>query len=341
MLKKSLIVLSSILVIIIAFLGYVIYWGSQPTMDKANYHGINNYGPDWQDQTDTLSIMTYNIGYMSGMTNNRSVETNYSLFDANLEKAISLIDIYHPNIIGFQEIDFVSQRSFYQNQMDSIALRSEYAWGYRSINWDKRYVPFPYWPTRNQFGNVLSGQAVLSDFQFFEVQTLTLQRPDLPFYYDPFYLDRLVQVTDIAVGDKILKVMNVHLEAFDKEARLLQAAKVKFFYDLYADRFPLLLIGDFNSLPPGEGEKDAMDIIMEGKHIRSAIDLEDYERSKSSYYTYSSEEPKRMIDYILYNSNFIEKVESKVVGEAREISDHLPVYFKFYVSRQIEFFKGF
>ena len=46
-------------------------------------------------------------------------------------------------------------------------------------------------------------------------------------------------------------------------------------------------------------------------------------------YTFSSGEPVEKIDYIFYNTKYIEKIDSRVVVEAKEISDHLPVLMRF------------
>ena len=332
----------ALVVVLLGGLGYFIYWGSQPTLDEEAYDRLDEFIKLDPPTGDTMSVMTFNIGYLSGMTNNTATPADYGLFQDNLEKAVSLINVYHPNIIGLQEVDVASKRSYYQNQTDSLAIKAEYPWAFRSVNWDKRYVPFPYWPPKYHFGNVISGQSVLSDFPLSRPQKLALQRPDQPFYRDAFYLDRLLQVVDIDLGDKAIKLMNVHMEAYDEETRVLQAERVRRMYELYKDRFAILLIGDFNSSPPGaaNGSK-AMEVLMGAEDIRSAIDLLDYEQNPAPHYTFSSATPDRMIDFVLYNENFITKVDAKVLSEAGEISDHLPVYFEFFIHKEIGFFRQF
>ena len=120
------------------------------------------------------------------------------------------------------------------------------------------------------------------------------------------------------------------------------AERVRRMYELYKDRFAILLIGDFNSSPPGaaNGSK-AMEVLMGAEDIRSAIDLLDYEQNPAPHYTFSSATPDRMIDFVLYNENFITKVDAKVLSEAGEISDHLPVYFEFFIHKEIGFFRQF
>jgi endonuclease/exonuclease/phosphatase family metal-dependent hydrolase len=283
------------------------------------------------DFKNTLLIMTYNIGYLSGMTNNLSVETDQKMFQNNLQRIRLLLEQQKPDIVGFQEIDFNSKRSYYQQQLDSLAISGQYANAFQSVNWDKRYVPFPYgFPTRN-FGHTVSGQAIMSRWQLFNADLKVLEKPQsAPFYYKDFYLDRLVQISDCYIGGKIVKLMNVHLEAFDQETRIEQAKEVRKLYDQFAEEMPVLLFGDFNTSPPGtEGRSEASKELLKGKYIRSAVGMDVYYQDPEQYFTFSSVEPAEMIDYVFYNENFIEKVEVKVLQEVGDISDHLPVILDF------------
>jgi hypothetical protein len=78
----------------------------------------------------------------------------------------------------------------------------EVANGAIAINWDKRYVPFPYWPITQQFGRTLSGQSILSRFPIQNHERHVLDRvAGNNWIYNAFYLDRLAQVAEIVVGE--------------------------------------------------------------------------------------------------------------------------------------------
>ena len=62
--------------------------------------------------------------------------------------------------------------------MDSIALYCGFLEGAYAVNWDKRYVPFPYWPPVVHFGEMLSGQGVLSKFPILMNKKIVLQKPE-------------------------------------------------------------------------------------------------------------------------------------------------------------------
>jgi endonuclease/exonuclease/phosphatase family metal-dependent hydrolase len=215
--------------------------------------------------------------------------------------------------------------------MDEIANKCEYPYGYQSVNWDKRYVPFPYWPIRYHFGQILSGQSILSNFPIEQTSTVVLDKPSSrSFITNAFYIDRLVQKAVINLDSGQLMVLNLHLEAFDQETRVAQAKVVKNLYDSLSSQMPVLLMGDFNStIPGGPYLSEAIEVIMGSEDIESAVDPDQYEANPEEYFTFSSGTPEYMIDFIFYNPSRIEKISSRVVSEMGEVSDHLPVVMEF------------
>ena len=322
-LKKLFLFLASMLFGIYLLFLYM----SSPNEHMKDYYQIVNYSIPSEEQDSILRVTTFNIGYLSGMTNNQSIKREQAFFEANLNQAKEVIGNLDVDILGLQEIDFDSDRSFNVNQMDAIAVSGKFSNGYKSINWDKRYVPFPYWPPTNHFGKVISGQATLSKYPIISSQTLTLNHNmNIPAYYRAFYLDRLLQIAEVDFQGIKVKVMNVHLEAFDKQTRLEQMKVIINEFEKSAAIQPVLLMGDFNSEVPGRHNyKDAIDMLMELDWIASAIPFD----MESTHGTYSSVFPERMIDYIFYNTNFLVCDSSKVLSEVGQVSDHLPVWASF------------
>ena len=313
-------------------LAIVIFYftASSGSLSADAYHQIRQYEAQPLPPSDTLKVMTYNLGYLSGMTNNLAVPRSSDLFVDNLARSIQLLQSEQPHLIGFQEIDYDAKRSLRVQQLDELAHASGYPSAFQSVNWDKRYVPFPYWPPRYHFGKMLSGEAILAHGQLKMDQVITLPKPvNAPFYYNAFYLDRLIQVADWTIAGQQVKVMNLHLEAFDQETRLAHGKEVKRLYEQYADQGPVILMGDFNSIPAILEGEDAMDVIMSANNIASAIPDAVYQADPDKYFTFSSGSPEVMIDYILYNPSHITPIAARVVNEAGQISDHLPVTFQF------------
>ncbi|MGM0580383.1 MAG: endonuclease/exonuclease/phosphatase family protein [Bacteroidota bacterium] len=310
------------------------FWASSSFVDEENYNQIITYHSDYENPPDTFSVLTYNIGYLSGMINNLPVDRKESLFSKNLTKSISLLGRFDFDIIGLQEVDFRSSRSFNYNQFDSLGMHLKFHQGAYAVNWDKSYVPFPYLPIRNHFGRMYSGQGVLSKMQINSNDLIVFDKPiNAPFYYNAFYIDRVLQINKIQIDGDTLILMNAHLEAFDKETRELQAEQVLVEFDKWSKDYPVILMGDFNSRPPFASEiiekENTIEIFLNNPLIEEAISRDRYLQNEPQYFTFDTAEPYERLDYIFYNKNKIHKIESDVLREAKDISDHLPVWMTF------------
>jgi endonuclease/exonuclease/phosphatase family metal-dependent hydrolase len=300
------------------------FWASSPNLSLADYNVSGQYEMDASppEIDSVFSVLTYNIGYLSGMTNNLPVEKPKALFQQNLNKVIYELKKVNADILAFQEIDYDSNRSYHVDQQFELS-KLGYPYYGKSINWDKKYVPYPYYPFSMHFGRILSGQSILSKFPILETERIELTRNENNFfYYDSFYLDRLAQVSKIKILNQTLVLINVHLEAFDKATRMLQMRQVKNTYIKYYRKFPTILLGDFNS-----------DVHFTDAGIEMLLKISDtgcaaFDRDKPQN-TFSSEEPTERLDYIFYNKEFIQEIDAKVLEEFDMSSDHLPLFMKF------------
>ena len=210
------------------------FWASSPNFNANEYSKTytNKYASKINNDS-VFSIITYNIGYLSGMTNNLAIEKPKSFFYNNLQTSLTQFKKINADIIAFQEIDFDSKRSYHINQQNEIA-KLGYNFVGETVNWDKKYLPFPYFPISMQFGKILSGQSILSKYKIINQERFTLERNKTnSFYYDAFYIDRLAQIVKINIQNKILILINVHLEAFHQETRLKQTKKIIELYNRY------------------------------------------------------------------------------------------------------------
>lgn len=313
-------ILLRLLAFLIVALSWFIYWASGPN-DDIDMVGVAQ-GEVVEQDRDTLTIMTYNLGYLSGMINNTAAERTPEFFQQNLNSVNEFIDRYQPDIIGFQEVDYFSNRSFFVDQLKEIGDANGLNQLAFSVNWDKSYVPFPYWPPAQQFGSIVSGQAVASNLGILSNERIVLEQPVSDFWlYDLFYIDRLLQICKLIKGNRTFYVMNVHLEAWDKEVRQRQATVVKQYFDRLSKDEPVLLIGDFNAEPNSQTFKT----IMSGSNISVAYQLNDREVRA----TYPSDKPDIKIDYIFYSKNGINAISIVLYDDLLSSSDHLPVLFDF------------
>ncbi len=288
-----------------------------PTLDEGNADG-------------DYTIVTYNVGYASGMTNNTANNASAEEYADNLGRIADALEAMSPDIVAFQEIDYGSDRSYQRDQLPALgdALRLPYR--ARSFNWDKRYLPFPYWPLSAHYGRMLSGQAIVSAFPIESHEKTTLAKPSSnPGYYNAYYIDRLIERADITIGDETLTVLNVHLEAYDRPTREGQAEVVAAIAAECAIEGPVILLGDFNATPPWEDDSDeTMPIILDRTRFTMAISEAAYTENPDAQYSFSSANPFQSIDHILY-SEHIEALDARVLRDAGTGSDHLPIMMRF------------
>ncbi len=318
-----------LLVFLISFVVFY-FWARRPLYSESEYSKLIEFSVNSAAGIgDTFSVVTYNIGYLSGMTNNLAMERPLELLESNKVKAIELLKNKNPDIIAFQEIDFNSRRTYDINQLEQLGLNAGYQYGAEVVNWDKQYVPFPYWPIRYNFGRMLSGQAMLSHSIILSNHRVVLPAPQTnPFYYNDFYLDRLAQVAWVKTKKDSLLIINVHFEAWDAPTRELQSEIVLDIYKEYEKDHPIILLGDFNCTPPFAAnafdEKTVVELLNHPS-ISMAIEEDEYNHNPKDYFTFNSETPYGKIDYIFYNSIYLKCIGGEVLHEAGEISDHLPV----------------
>ncbi len=330
--KRALRILGLVVGGLVLSLAGVFFWASSGALSDDELAQARTYTaqPD-TTRPDTLTVTTYNIGYLSGMRNNEPVVRPDSLFHANMDQAAGYLRAAAPDIVALQEIDFGGARAAHVHQLDTLAARLGYPGAAQAVNWDERYLPFPYGRPAVHFGRTLSGQAVLSRFPIRRHVRRTLPRPPQSFFRDAFYLDRLAQVGVVDVDGRPLAVINVHLEAFDVGTRETQARVVNDLYRRLADRgIPTLLLGDFNSsLSSGEeggqaGAEDAtMQHILAGTDLRSAVNTASADTASA---TYPADAPARTIDHIFYSPQFFEAVDTqRWCGRPAPPSDHCAV----------------
>lgn len=299
------------------------FWASSPSLEQSEYSSITHNSSMAAGENDSVfSIATYNIGYLSGMTNNRPVPKPKSLFETNLQKVKKETKAVNPDIIAFQEIDYNASRSYHINQEEEIASLG-YNYSARTVNWDENYLPFPYWPISMHFGKVISGQSILSKYPLANQERVVLSRvEDSPFYRDAFYLERLAQIVKANINGKEIVIINIHLEAFDKPTRAKQFQEVEAIFNKYKNDYPTLLLGDFNAR--ARDKSSEVQTFFKDDNIGNAAF--NYDAIANTFHT---KDPYERIDYIFYTKETIEYVSGRVLNEYEQASDHLPVFMKF------------
>lgn len=287
----------------------------------------------------TLKLMTWNMAYAYGVGSD-GVGYNRKSKDfilKNLDEVVRIINEVNPDIVCLQEVDFEAKRSGYVNQAEYLFKHLPFSYMASSFSWDINYLPFPYYDLQNHFGQIKSGQVILSKYPIVKSKTHLLDTGEHPFWYKMFLYRRYLQLVEIKVDSEVIEIGNTHLEAFEKNLRMKQAKQVAQFATSEKLDF---LCGDFNSVPSvalkKSGFYDEVDYFEDTSlesiasvDFNDVIDLPTYQTGESAYFTFPSDKPDRKIDYIFYQKKWTPLKSSIIPFEGSLPSDHFPLVSEF------------
>ena len=151
--------------------------------------------------------------------------------------------------------------------------------------------------------------------------------------YNYFYLDRVAQFATLQLPNKqSLTVCNLHLEAWDKQARLFQAKGI-------LESPSHVIMGDFNALHPlakkkkgfsddtkySYEEDPTLTSFLETPRLSECLSSREHD---SALHTFPSDVPTRRLDYMFYAHDNLHLKQAYVVNQAKG-SDHLPIISEF------------
>jgi endonuclease/exonuclease/phosphatase family metal-dependent hydrolase len=273
----------------------------------------------------------------------------------NLEGLAEKIREYDPHLLFVQEIDTLSKRSAYINQIKWLLENTSLNYGVYASQWKVDYVP------SDGVGKVDSGNAILSKYKFNEATRLALplisSQDALTSY---FYLRRNILKTSISIAGKDIYLLNIHTSAYSKDGTKKKQLDRLFqeLLQLETDNQLFIAAGDFNTIPPSSEQvsgfpdsvctdesftaddySDETDWLNDFyDHFNSAIPLTKYQADNSDYFTHTTDKNgfwNRKLDYIFTNGDFVS--DSGIVHQGNEpqstntmeLSDHAPVTISF------------
>jgi endonuclease/exonuclease/phosphatase family metal-dependent hydrolase len=345
--KRPLVIVGSVVGLLL--LGFVLFffWASSGRLPAEDLAQVKRYdAAPASAERDTFTVMTYNLGYLSGMTNNEPVVRPDSLFERNMDRAVDLIRDVDPDVLALQEVDYGGARVNHVHQLDTLATRLGFHSAAQAVNWDERYLPYPYGLPSVHFGRTLSGQSILSRYPIRRHARKVLPRPPQFFLRDAFYLSHLAQFAVVDIGGWPLVLINLHLEAFDQETREEQARRVVELYrGLAQTNLPVIMLGDVNSvaptaktvLPPEQRRAfagdETVELLLNGTNL-TPLFAESAYATGQSINTYPSVDPNRKIDYIFHRSNLVVPIDQEIrCGGSPPPSDHCAVAMTFMLPR--------
>lgn len=330
--------------IVVAFILFAA-WASYPWSlgEKVLRPEIANVEPDEivdeDEHPSVIKVLTFNIGYLYGRG---SEGPGYEFrekdfYDKTIDKLALEIKSWDADIVCLQEVDFDAARSGSFNQAEYIAKKAGFPYVAEASSWTANYIPFPYWPLKNNFGRINSGGAILSKYPLSDHEVILLDKPETnPWWYNLFYLHRYFQKVTVNIADKKFKIINLHLEAFQIKTREKEVHKL---LEIVKNENFDFIAGDFNTLPKSalkknkfynddnyEGDKSYSIMLKSG--LSEVIPDEIYAKEENLYFTFPAWAPDRRLDYIWYK-NDLKLMKAEVLSSA--ISDHLPLRASFQI----------
>jgi endonuclease/exonuclease/phosphatase family metal-dependent hydrolase len=288
-----------------------------------------------------IKVQTWNLGFLFGEGSQGPgyYQESKKFYEEKLNALVAEIKNSEPDIICLQEIDFDSHRSFNINQAQYLAIKAAYPYVAEAVSWDANYIPFPYWPLSRNFGHMKSGGAILSKFPILSNEVQLFQKPlSQPWWYNIFYLHRYMQEVEIDLGERKIKIVNLHLESFDKEDRKSQ---ISLLVSRIKEHKINIISGDFNMLPPSaqkkrkfknyddDYENDGSYQEMLKSELLEVIPDTIYSLDEMRYFTFPSSKPDRRLDYMFYDQG-LKMIKAEVLPSA--LSDHLPLKASFQIA---------
>lgn len=249
--KGLLFILSGLIVVVAAYVAYV-YLTYHRTPDNVKLEPENHNTRILQTNRP-YKAMTFNIGYAA-------YPDNYSFFmdGGKYSRAFSkqsvlddLTGIHHavaeedPTLMFFQEVDTDGDRSFHVNEVQWLQRKMA---GYSSAyaqNYDSAYL---FYPLTRPIGKAKSGLLTLAKAKI--TDSTRYQLPIDTDFNKFMDLDRAISVTHIPVNNgKQLAVINLHMSAFTKNAKVRKAQIQKLFSKMKIERQAgnyVMVAGDYN-----------------------------------------------------------------------------------------------
>jgi len=291
-----------------------------------------------------ISILSWNLQYCAGRKHRffydggGVVNGNPDEVAKTMSDIISTIKSLNPDISLLQEVDRNAKRTQHIDQLREIVDSMG------RVNWSAtpyHRSPFVPSPLSNPLGRVDLNLAVISKYQMTDALRRQLALLNEPRLRQIFNLKRAILDASIPIEGhaKPLIVGVTHLSAFSFGDGTLQKQvdQLDEWMASHPPDQPWILAGDLNLLPPGDTpqrlEKNS-DLYADSENPISTLIpkyntafIDQLDAANRTYLPFGNERPDRKIDYLFFGGP-LKRIESKVLIENSDLSDHLPVWVK-------------
>lgn len=233
-------------------------------------------------ELERITVMTYNIHHCNP-------PEKVDVID--VDGIAAVIRNQNANLVAVQEVDVNTIRSGKINQAELLAHKAGY--------------PFHYFGKAMDYGGGQYGLLLLSRYPLSDTQTHVLPKLDSA-KEEPRVL---VAATVTLSNGKTFKFSCTHLEAYNKDSRVLQAKEISRITE--GSPLPFIVAGDFNA--------------EEGSDVIQIFDEHFTRTCNSCPSTFWEGSETGAIDYIAFRKKESFAVLSHRVVQDKDASDHMPV----------------
>lgn len=345
--------LKGVLVLILAFAGFIAYitiTDYRPD-DIEGLEVINNVDKTDLNSGDTLSFLTWNLGYAGlgaemnffydGGEEVRPTKVMQRKYLDGIKSFLSKQDSV--DFFLLQEIDQRARRSHVVNEVDEIMNMMDGYEGVFAKNYHCQFVPIPVY---EPLGYVKGGMLTYSAFHI--NQAVRYAYPLIAPWPDKlFLLDRCFIQTRYKLNNgKDLVVLNTHNSAYItdslKRIKELEIIKNRMLEEYSLGNY-VIAGGDWNANPPGfnpEGDFGGYKLFHSKVKMKNNTLPSDWKwafgtnvpTNRQNYQAFKkSENPTTVIDYFVVSPN-IQVLQVENIDLGFENSDHQPCYVKLMLS---------
>ncbi len=302
---------------------------------------------------ETLRVMTYNLKFGGGRLDfffdchGDEVLMSKEQVLQNLGPLAEKIRAYDPDVLFVQEVDILSKRTAFVDQVQWLLDHTDLNYGYYASQWRADYVP------SDGIGAVDSGNAIFSKYSLSGGERLALplrsDQSDLERY---FYLRRNILRANLDVGEGIVLVAS-HAAAFSQDGTKKEHIDL-FKEEMDRAKGSVIAGADLNALPPDSEQVSGFDdsvctdedfqaddyseetdwLMPLYESYQSAIPLSDYQKNNALHFTHTTDKDgfwNRKLDYLFTNLDVVSG--SGLTHQDRDqggidtmpLSDHAPV----------------
>ncbi|MCB9691729.1 MAG: endonuclease/exonuclease/phosphatase family protein [Alphaproteobacteria bacterium] len=281
-----------------------------------------------------LRVLSWNVQFCAGRRcfffydGGRDARVTAAEVRHTLDGVVEVIRRASPDLVFLQEVDRHSARTAWIDQHAELARRLGYPVAAHTTYFRVPFVPVP---PHAPMGRVDMGLTVLSRFRLDPGERIALAPLAEPRWRRAFNLRRALQHLELPVqGGPPIHLFHTHLSAFSRGDGTLEQQVRTVVDEVGRTRGPALLVGDLNSLPPGDppSRLGASSVLYaERTPIEPLYDALDPlfppAGGGGTYVPWGSNLPDRTIDYVFGREVLADRAVALASGAAW--SDHLPI----------------